>query len=169
MRTMRSAACWFAGKCMCDELRDRVADALVDGAADFAAHRVRDRDVHVGRRDRRRHRLEPIADADHDVGLEHDRRWSAARADREPVDLAIVRRRLALDDHRDLRVGVETVGFDHVDDRSEAIEQRRGADDELKLQIRVRRDRAHHRLDAAVVGAGTNEDADFSHRARSLA
>ena len=45
------------------ELGHGVADALVDRAGDFAAHRVRQRDVHVGGGKRRRHRLEAIADA----------------------------------------------------------------------------------------------------------
>ena len=87
------------------ELRHRVADALVDRAADLAAHRVRDRDVHVGRGDRRRHRLEAIADADDDVGLEHARRRVGSSMQPEARGLRHRRRRLALDDHRDLRVG----------------------------------------------------------------
>ena len=52
------------------ELRHRVPDRLVDVARDLAAHRVRERDVHVGRGERGRHRLEAVADRDHDIGLE---------------------------------------------------------------------------------------------------
>ena len=52
------------------QLGDRVSDTLVDRTRDFAAHRVRERDVHVGSRDRGRHRLESISNGDHDVGIE---------------------------------------------------------------------------------------------------
>ena len=52
------------------ELGDRVADALVDRAGHLPAHRVRERDVHVGARHGRGHRLEAIADGHDDVRLQ---------------------------------------------------------------------------------------------------
>ena len=113
------------------QLGHGVADALVDGAADLAAHGVGDGDVHVGGGDRRGHRLEAVADAHHDVGLQHlEHRRQLQQP--EAGGLGHRGRRLALDDHRDAGVGREPVGLDDVHHRAEAIEQRRRADDELQ-------------------------------------
>ena len=71
------------------ELGDGVTDVLVDVAGNLAAHGVGERNVHVGGGQRRRHRLEAIADREHDVGLEclEDRRQLDQPS---PVDFAIV-------------------------------------------------------------------------------
>ena len=74
------------------QLRDRVADLLVDRAGDLAALHVDDRDVHVGRGHGRRERLVAVGDRDHRVGLAGCRtRWPAPTSPR-PVDLADVTR-----------------------------------------------------------------------------
>ena len=94
---------------------------------------------------------------------EHRRKLEEA----QPRRLRHRRGCFTLDNHRDLCVGREAIGFDDVDDRAKAIEQRRRADNELQLQFRVDGNRAHRGLDAAVVRTGTDEDADFSHWNRS--
>ena len=120
---MRSAASLVRREMQVRELGDRVADALVDRAGDLPAHRVRERDVHVGAGDRRRHRLEAVADGDDDVGLEQlEQRRQLQQP--QPGRLRHRHRRLAFDDHVDARVGHEAVALDDVDDRSEPIEQR---------------------------------------------
>ncbi len=134
------------------ELRDGVADALVDRSGHFSAHRVRERNVHVRACHGGRHRLEAVAHRDDDVGLqelEQRRKLEQPEAGR----LGHRHRRLAFHDHVDPRIGHEAVALDDVDDGAEAIEQRRGADNDLKVKIGMRFDRAHHRLDAPVVGA----------------
>ena len=149
------------------ELRHRVADGLVDVAGDLAAHRVRERDVHVRRRERGRHRLEAVADRDHDVGLqplERGRELEQA----EPGRLRHRRRRLALDQHEHALVGLEAVLLDQVLDAAVAVEQRGGADDELQLELGVGRDGAHRRLDARVVRARADDDADLPHASSVL-
>ncbi len=82
IRMMRSAACWFAGKCRCASLVTacRMLSSMVPLISPPIVCATRN--VHVRRRDRRRHRLEPVADADDDVGLQHARTSSAARAGR---------------------------------------------------------------------------------------
>ena len=144
------------------ELGDGVADALVDRSGDLAAHRVRHRDVHVGGRERGGHGLEPVADRDHHVGaqpVEHRRQLDQAHAGR----LDHGGRRLALDQDVQLLVDAEAVALDQVHHLSVAVEQRRGDADQLQLELRMRLDRRHGRLDRAVVGARADDGADLLH------
>ena len=50
------------GKVHVGHLRHGMADALVDRAADFPAHRVRNGNIHVGGGDRSGHGLEAVPD-----------------------------------------------------------------------------------------------------------
>ena len=147
------------------ELRHRVADALVDRAADLPAHRVRQRDVHVRRRHRRRHRLEPIADGDDDVGPQLiEDQWQLDEP--HPGGLHHRRGRLPFDEHVHAGGDLEAVPFDVLHDRAVAIEQRGGAGHDLELKVRMAVHRAHHGLDAAVVRPRPDNDTDFSHASR---
>src|SRR5579859_5835933 len=144
------------------ELRHRMADALVDVAGDLPAHRVRERDVHVGRGECRRHRLEPVPDGEDDVGLEPlERSWQLEQP--ETRRLCHRARRLALDQHVDALRGLETIALDYVEDGSIPVEQRRRADDELELEPGMVRDRTQRRLDARVVRPRADDDADLAH------
>jgi hypothetical protein len=148
------------------EFRHGVADALVDRAGDLATHRVRHGDVHVGGGEGRRHRLETVADGQNDVRLdplEDARQLEQAEAGR----FRHRRRRLAFDQHVDTRDRREAVRLDEIDDGAIAVEDGRGADDDLQLELGMRGDRPHRRFRAAVVGAAADDDADFSH-ARSV-
>src|SRR5712691_1960100 len=144
------------------ELRHRVADRLVDVAGDLAAHRVRERDVHVRRGERGGHRLEAVADRDHDVGLEALER---GRQLEQPETRGLGHRpgRLSLDQHEDPLVGLEAVRLDQVEHGAVAVEQRGGADNELQRQLRVLADRAHCGLDARVIRSRADHDADLPH------
>ena len=115
-------------------LRHRVAHALVDRAGHLAALRVGDGDVHVRRGDRGGDRLEAVGDGDDDVRaqhLEHRRQLEQP----QPGRLGHRRRVLALDDQPDRRVGREAVHGHDVDGVAEPLEHRRGARDDLQLEV----------------------------------
>ena len=133
------------------ELRDGVADALVDRARDLAALRVGERDVHVRGRDGRGDRLEAVGDRDHDVGLqelEDGRQLEQSESRR----LGHRRRRLALDEEAHDSAGLEAVLLQHVDRVAEALEHERRSGHALELELGMVAHRRHGRLDAGVVG-----------------
>ena len=47
-----------------------MADTLIDGPGNLAAHRVRDGDVHIGSSYGRRHCFEPVANGNNNVGFQ---------------------------------------------------------------------------------------------------
>ncbi len=145
------------------QLGNRVPNTFVDRTGHFPTHRVGERNVHVSSRHRGRHCLESIPDGHDNVGiqqLEQRRQFQEAKSGR----LCHRDRSLALDDHVDARVRREAVVYDDINDRPEAVEERRGSRDDLESQVLMRLDCAHDRLDAAVVGTRTNHDANLTHK-----
>src|SRR5258706_348650 len=144
------------------ELRDGVADLLVDRAGHLTALHVRDRDVHVRGRDRRRERLVPVRDRHDDVGLQvvEDGR---ELEEPEPRRLRHRGEVLALEHHVDARGDREAVLLDEAYGRAVPVEERRRADDELEPELGIPRDRIQRRLDPAVARPGGDHHADLPH------
>src|SRR5262249_54472071 len=67
----------------------------------------------------------------------------------------------ALEHHIDALGNLEAVAFDRLHGITVAVEQRRGGDDELQLQVGMLPDRAQGRADSRVTGAGGDDDADL--------
>ena len=163
IRTMRSAAPGWPGKCTCASLVTAWR-MLGRGAGDLPAHRGRNRNVHVGGSDGRRHRLEAIADADDTSGFRSSKMVGNSRRP-SPVDLAIV-----------AGVSPSTIivtrasGAKPSASMMSTTEPKRSSNADAPTtspaQLRVALHRAHDRLDAAVVGSRADDDADFSHAPR---
>ena len=119
------------------------------------------RDVHVGGGHRGGQRLVAVGDRDHDVGLqvvEHRRQLEQAEA-------GGLRRRhqvLALEHHVDALPrsskpsrSIACIGV------AVAVEQRRGGDDQLQLEVGMLVDRLQRGADAGVARPGGDDDADL--------
>jgi len=148
------------GEMKVGELGYGVPDAFVDRARHLAALGVGQGDVHVGGGDGGRHRLEAVGDGHDDVGFEHlegGRQLEQA----ETGGPGHRRRRLSLDDERDLHVRLEAGLLESPHRSAEALEESRRRRDHLQVERRMISDRLEDGGDPSQVGPAGHDDADL--------
>ena len=134
---------------------------LIDRARHLPALYVHERDVHVRGRDGCCERLVPIGDGDNRVRLdvvEHRRQLRKA----DPGGLGGCDEVLSLEHHVHARRDGKAVALDRLDGVAVSIEERRGGDDQLQLELLVPGDRLEGCTNAGVTGTGGHDDADCS-------